>query len=176
MPVAITGSTGFRVSVPGIPGGPTVNQFIVGLNGSVKNIRSPLTLHGSGPNDTLLVDDSQATTQDKVTVTPTQVGAAAADQFFGAGGSLTYGGVSALTLNLSHAADDTVHLSPSAATAFSVNGDPTEFQAGHGAALTLDLTGVLNALLTPGGPGAGEWTFGNRLPVTFKNLASAQAH
>jgi hypothetical protein len=176
MPVAITGSTGFRVSVPGTPGGPTVNQFIVGLNGSVKNIRSPLTLHGSGLNDTLLVDDSQATAQDKVTVTATKVGAAAADQFFGAGGSLTYGGLSALTLNLSHAADDTVHISPSAATAFFVNGDPTEFQASHGAALTLDLSGVLNALLSPGAPGAGEWTFGNRQPVTFKNLASAQAH
>jgi hypothetical protein len=173
MPVAITGSTGPRVSVPGIPGGPTVNQFIVGFNGSVKNIRSQLTLNGSGPSDTLLVDDSQATTQDKVTVTPTQVGAGAADQFFAAGGSLTYGGLSALTLNLSHAADDTVQLSPSAATAFFINGDPAEFHAGHGAVLNLDLTGVLNALLTPGGPGAGEWTFGNRQPVTFKNLASA---
>jgi hypothetical protein len=176
MPVAITGSTGSRVSVPGIPGGPTVNQFIVGLNGSVKNIRSQLTLNGSAPSDTLLVDDSQAITQDKVTVAPTQVGAAPTDQFFGAGGGLTYSGFSALTLNLSHAADDTVRLSPSAVTAFFINGDPTEFQAGHGAVLNLDLTGVLNALLNPGGPGAGDWAFANRQAVTFKNLASAQAH
>jgi hypothetical protein len=163
-------------NVPVTINGGGASQFTVGANGSVKNIRSPLTLNGSGPNATLLIDDSQALTTDKVTVTASQVGAAAAtDQFFG-GGSLTYSGVSALTLNLSHAAGDSVQLSPSAATAFVINGDPTEFQAGHGAALSLDLTGVINALLSPGGPGAGEWTFGNRLPVTFKNLASAQAH
>src|SRR5262249_10059800 len=157
-------------------GGGTVNQFVVGANGSVKNIRSALTLNGSGPSDTLLVDDSQATSQDKVTVTPTQVGAAATDQFFAAGGSLTYGGLSALTLNLSHAAGDTVQPSPSAATAFTMNGDPSEFQAGNGAVLDLDLTGVLNALLTPSGPGAGKWTFGNRQPVSFTNVAAVHAH
>jgi hypothetical protein len=178
MPVAITGSTGSRVSVPGIPWGPTVNQFIVGLNGSVKNIRSQLTLNGSGPGDTLLVDDSQATLQDKVTVTPTQVGAGAADQFFAPGGSLTYGGLSALTLNLSHAADDVVQLTPTAATAITINGDPTEFLAGHGVALNVDLTGIADALLTPSGPGAGTWTFtkGSHQPVTFKNVGAVHSH
>jgi hypothetical protein len=178
MPVAITGSTGSRVSVPGIPGGPTVNRFIVGLNGSVKNIRSQLTLNGSGPGDTLLVDDSQATLQDKVTVTPTQVGAGATDQFFAPGGSLTYGGASALTLNLSHAADDAVQLTPSAVTAITINGDPTEFQAGHGAVLNVDLTGIADALLTPVGPGAGMWTFtkGSHQPVTFKNVGAVHSH
>jgi hypothetical protein len=160
--------------VPATVNASTGNQFVVGAKGSVKNIRSHLTL--SGANDTLLVDDSQATTQDKVTVTPTQVGAGAADQFFGAGGSLTYGGISALTMNLSKAAADTVQLSPSAATAFFVNGDPTEFQTGNGAVLNLDLTGVLNALLTPGGPGAGTWTFGNRQPMAFKGMGAVHTH
>jgi hypothetical protein len=180
VPVTVNTSTGPRAVTGGSNGGGTVNQFVVGVNGSVKNIRSQLTLNGSGPNDTLLVDDSHATAQDNVTVTPTQVGAAATDQFFGGSGvsrgSLTYSGLPSLTLNLSHAADDTVQLSPSAATAFSINGDPTEFQAGHGAVLNLDLTGVVNALMTPSGPGAGAWTFGNRQAVTFKNLASSQAH
>jgi hypothetical protein len=104
------------------------------------------------------------------------VGAAAADKFFGAGGSLTYSGLSAVTLNLSHAADDTVLLTPSATTAFFVHGDPTEFQAHHPAMLTLDLTGVINALLTSTGPGSGKWTFGNRMPVAFQNMNAANPH
>jgi hypothetical protein len=170
------------LGVPVIVNGGPASQFTVGANGSVKNIRSQLTLNGSGPNDTLLVDDSQATALDNVTVTPTQVGAAATDQFFGGSGasrgSLTYGGLSALTLNLSHAAGDSVQLTPSATTAFTINGDPSEFQTGHGAVLNLDLAGVINALLTPTGPGAGKWTFGNgnRQPVTFTNMAATHAH
>jgi hypothetical protein len=154
MPVTIGGTTG--------PG--TFNHFIVGASGSVKNIRGQLTLNGTGPSDTLLVDDSQATSQDKVTVTATQVGAAAADQFFGAGGSLTYGSMPSLTLNLSRAAGDTVQLTPSAVTAFFLNAN------GSGAELDMDLTGV-----TPGtsaGPGTGRWTFGNRQAVTYTNMAT----
>jgi hypothetical protein len=153
-----------------IVAGAATRQITIGVNGSVKNVRSRVTINGSGLNEMLLLDDSQATAQDKVTVTPTQVGAAATDQFFGPGGSLTYNRLSALTLNLSHAANDTVQLTPSSATAFFINGDATEFQAGHGAMLKLDLTGVINALLTPTGRGAGKWTFDNRQPVTFTNL------
>jgi hypothetical protein len=168
--VPVTISAGSRIQPVTVGGSALVNQFIVGVNGSVKQVRSSLTLLGSGPSDTLVVDDSQALVQDQVTVTPTQVGAATTDKFFGAGGSLTYGGLSALTLNLSHAADDTVQLTPSATTAFFVNGDPTEFAAHHAAVLTLDLTGVINAVLNSTGPGNGIWTFGNRKAVTFQNL------
>jgi hypothetical protein len=181
-PVTIHG--GRQVGFRGFPIPGAANQFIVGVNGSVKNIRSQLTLIGSspdarfgnGPTDTLLVDDSQATTTDKVTVTGTQVGAAT-DQFFG-GGSVTYGNMSSLTLNLSKAADDSVQLTPSSATAFFINGDPTEFQAGHGVALNVDLTGIADALLTSSGPGAGTWTFtkGSHQPVAFKNVGAVHSH
>jgi hypothetical protein len=109
-----------------------------------------------------------------VTVTGTQVGAAAVDQFFGAGGSVTYGNMSALTLNLSKAADDSVKLTPSAVTAFFMNGDLSEFRAGHGAALDLDLTGVTNG--TAAGSGTGTWTFGNRQAVSYTNMAAVHAH
>jgi hypothetical protein len=174
MPVTINGSAGKifqRLKTVS-----TTNLFSVGANGSVKDIRSKVTLNGGSPTDTLLIDDSQATTRDKVTVTQTTVGAGKKDQFFGSGGSLTYGVMSSLTLNLSHAADDTVHLTPSAQTAFSINGDPAEFQAGHGAVLDLDLSGATNALDTPSGPGAGKWTFGNRLPVTFQYIKATHSH
>jgi hypothetical protein len=165
---------GVPVKINGAAG--TTNQFVVGMNGSVKNIRSRLTLNGAGPKDTLLVDDSLSTSQDKVTVTPTQVGSAATDQFFGAGGSLTYGSMPTLTLKLSHAADDSVALTPSAVTAFFLDGDPSEFAAGHGAVLDIDLTGVVNELLTSTGPGAGVVSFGNRQSISFGNLKSVQTH
>lgn len=141
-------------------------------NGSVKAIRSALTLTGGGASSSLLVNDSLATTQDKVTVTPTQVGSAVGDLLFGTGGSLTYGSFGSLTLDLSKGFDDVVILTPSADTAFTVNGSLAAFQAGHGAFLNLDLTGVTNPVNNPSAPGAGQWTFGNRQAVTFTNIAS----
>src|SRR5205807_10224973 len=107
--------------------------------------------------------------------TPTHVGAAAGNQFFGSGGLLTYSGVGALTLNLSNAADDAVLLTPSTGTAFFVSGNASQFQAGHGASLSLDLTGVLDAFEMFGAPGSGGWTFGNRLGVTYSGMARSVA-
>jgi hypothetical protein len=153
------------------------SQFTVGANGTVKNIRSQLTLTGSGTSSTVLVDDSQATALDNVTVTPTQVlSADAKNPFFATGGSLTYGGMSALTLTLSHSAGDKVLLTPSATTAFFINGDPSEFQAGLGAELDLALAGVTDAVLTSTGRGAGNCTFRNNShkAVTFSNMRAVQ--
>jgi hypothetical protein len=113
------------------------------------------------------VDDSWATTQDKVTVTGTQVGAAATDQFFGAGGSLTYGSMASLTLNLSKAADDAVQLTPSAVTAFFINANSS------GAELDVGLTGATNAQET-NSAGTGKFTFGNRQAVNFKNMGTVK--
>jgi hypothetical protein len=168
MPVAITGRTGSRVAVPGTPGGPTVNRFFVGLNGSVKNIRSQLTLNGSALTDTLLVDDSQAVAQDIVTVTPTQIGAAATDQFFASGGSLNYAGIGSLTLNMSNAAGDKALITPSAATAYFINA------TGSGAEMDLALAGVTNSQETLTTPATGKFTFGNRQTVNFKNMATVK--
>jgi hypothetical protein len=166
-PLTINGSTGQRVKT----GDPTVNQFTVG-SGTVKTIRSPLTLNGSGPADTLLVDDSSATTQDVVTVTGTQVGTAALDHFFGAGGGLTYNGISALTLNLSAAYDDKVHLTPGAVTALLLNGNHAAWQAGHGASFDLDPADVAYATDHPTGLGSGYLTFSNgKKSVTYSDFA-----
>jgi hypothetical protein len=168
-----TVSTGFAVNATAagtpvtVQGGQGGSAVTVG-DSSVKRIRSQVTVSGPG---SLVVDDSAAASQDRVTVTPTQVGAAAADQFFGSGGSLTYGGPSALTLNLSNANDDTVRLTPSATTAMTVNGSQAAFQAGRGAVLTLDTTGASGAANQGTAAGAGRWTFGNRQAVTYSNLA-----
>jgi hypothetical protein len=175
VPVTITAMPGNRPTMLTTPGGSTVNHFVVGGNGSVKNIRSQLKITAGGTSDTLLVDDSQATLQDKVTVTngasgDVQVGMTNGDQFF-SGGGLDCVNISSLTLKTSQAADDTVHLTPSAVTAFFLDGDASEFVAGHGAALSLDLTGLSTALLTRGSAGAGVWTFGGlRQAVSFQNM------
>jgi hypothetical protein len=168
--VVINGQTGDKPWQPHDPDRSTWNHFTLG-GLTVKNIRGPVTLNGSGAADTMLVDDSAATAQDIVTITAAQVGTAARDQFFASGGGLTYSNVPALTLNLSNAYDDVVNLKPSSGTAFTINGSQAAFQAGHGALLDLDLTDVTNPVNTPDKPGAGKWTFGNRQTVTYSGVA-----
>jgi hypothetical protein len=150
-----------------VQAGEDSSAFSVGAGGSVKNVRSPLTFRGGGSYSSLLLDDSAATAQDKVTVTPAQVGAAAADQFFGVGGGLNYDGFGTLTLFLSTAWDDVAQITPSATTAFALYDSQAALQAGHGARFNVNLTGVTSPVNTPAGPGAGRWTFGNRQPVTY---------
>jgi hypothetical protein len=174
--VPVTINTSFIPATTFSPAVYSFNQFTIGANGSVKNIRGQVTLNGSGPSDSVLIDDSQDTQQDKVTVTGAQVTSTTAGEFFANGGSLNYSHLAALTLNLSHAAGDAVELTPSAVTALFINGDPTEFQAGQGAALDLDLAALINARLTNSGPGAGKWTFDNSMPVTFTNMGAMSTH
>jgi hypothetical protein len=112
-----------------------------------------------------------AATQDRVTVNPIQVVSNAPGTFFAPGGSLLYFQIGALTLNASSGQDDLVEVIPSATTAVTVNGNLSAFQAGHPAVLLIDQTGVKKAKNTPGAPGAGTWTFGNRQSVTYANMA-----
>src|SRR5262249_18440240 len=140
-------------------------------NGSVKHIQSQVALIGQGTNSTVVVDDSHAKTQDRVTISngPTGdvlVGEAALDNLFAQGGGLDCTGMSALTANLSKGADDTVQLTPSVTTAFFLNGNLAEYQSGHGA--LLKLIGATTPQFTATGPRAGKWTFGgNQQPVSF---------
>jgi hypothetical protein len=184
--VTINARTGVRPTAfagfTGVLGGLTTDQFVVGSLGTVKNVHSRLTLNGSGPADTVLVDDSRALSQDKVTIAggqpnEVQLGMAPADQLFGVHGGLDVTGMSALTLNLSKAANDVVRLSPSTLTAFAINGDLSEYQAHSGAELDIALGGTTDALLTPGTGGAGTWGFtkGSHKPITFTNVQKTQA-
>src|SRR5262249_25767560 len=117
----------------------------------------------------------------KVTITEgkadeVRLGMAPVDQFFGSDGGLDVTGISALTLNLSKAANDVVHLSPSTTTAFAINGDQSEYQAHSGAVLDLVLGGTPDDVLTPGVAGAGTWTFskGSHKPIKFTNVQATK--
>jgi Ca2+-binding RTX toxin-like protein len=156
--------------------GRNYNAFSVGAGGSVQRIRSVVTLRGGGSDNRLALHNANATTRDLVSVTPATVGAQPGDQFFGPGGSLAYSGISTLTLDLSQAADNAVRLTPSATTTFTIHGHADPFQAGHGATLSLDLTGVTGAVnVASATPGSGQWTFDQRQPVHYTYIASQVA-
>jgi hypothetical protein len=162
--------SGTPVSV--VAGDDNPNTFTVGNAGSVKGVRSALSLTGAGAASSLMVDDSAATTADRVTINATQVGAAATDRFFGSGGSLTYAVLGSVAVNLSNAFGDVVDLTPAVSTAFTLTGNQSAFQAGHGAILNLDLTGTTGPVNVASAPGSGRWTFGNRQAVSYANFAA----
>ncbi len=123
---------GVLVTANAAPDG--ANTFQVGNNGSVKGIKSSVTLNAKA-DSTVVVDDSQTTSQDEVTVGngsngDLAVGLGAADVFFGTGGSLTTTGMTKLTLKLSAADGDTATVFPSAETAFTIDGNATVYSQG----------------------------------------------
>jgi hypothetical protein len=158
----------------------TVN---VGLKGSVKGIASALAISGQGGNTSVIADDSASASPDLVHVVngqtgDVQVGMAALDQFFASQGSMDLIGVGALTLDLSNAAGDFVHLAASAKTAFTINGNASQYQQVAAAALLdIDLGGATDAVLTTGLPGSGKWSFkqGSHQTISYTNM-KMQAH
>jgi hypothetical protein len=180
-PVTINASSGARPGTfkPAHAPGTTTNQFQVG-SGTVQAIRSSVTLNGtaaSPQSSSLLVDDSQFTQLDEVSVGAGRVGAGALDLFFRNGGQLSYSGMGALTLKLSNASDDTAAVTPDPVTTFTVNGSQAAFQAGHGALLSFNQLGQVkpvNNAATPPTPGSGYWTFGtsNLKQVNYTNMAA----
>src|SRR5262249_15562853 len=98
----------------------------------------------------LTLEDSSDSTGDRVHVTPTQIGAAAGDTFFGPGGSLTYSKLNQVTLNMSQAySPDTIYLTPSQGTEFFIRGGDPKTRMPRdqllGDALYQDFTGLTAA-------------------------------
>ena len=69
-------------------GGTGTDQFIVGKSGLINGIVTKLNIDGTSGNDTVTIDDSADASARIVTIAGTQIGAAAGDSFFAAGGSL----------------------------------------------------------------------------------------
>jgi Ca2+-binding RTX toxin-like protein len=167
-----------------LDGGPGNDTFTVGFNapllptigGRVAGILSSVTINGGAGTNTLQLEDSSAATAATVTVTPTSVGAAPGDTFFGAGGSLNYSGIATLALDLDNAPQgDRINVTPSAETALVVNGGGPGFPTATGDSLRLDLTAAADPVLAiplAGGPHLCQWTFSNRQPITFTGIES----
>jgi predicted Zn-dependent protease with MMP-like domain len=160
---------------------PSTNTFYVGgvdnevggvVSGTVKNVVSALTIHAAGGPDELYLRDASSPTPDTVTVTPGQVGAAAGDSLFGSGGSLTYDGISKLTLTAAEHAD-TINVTPSEQTEFAItvraDADPQ-----HNT-LVLHLAGAEGKVRTPDPPSSsGTYTFSNRKPISFMGIETEE--
>ena len=138
---------------------------------SVQGVTSPVTIHGNSGTDTISMDATSSAIAVRVHVNPTQVGAANGDTLFPTGGSLTYTGISSVTLTTTaSSAGDSIWVTPSATTAFTVNaGNPT---TQPGDTLTLFLAGASNTINAPNGTGAGQYSFSNRQPVTYTGIES----
>src|SRR5262249_39738191 len=149
----------------------TVDSNGAAAGGTVDNILSGLTINGQGNTNILTLEDSGDTTADTVTVTPTQIGAATGNNFFGAGGSLSYSGLGSGPRNMGgRPPADTLTLPPSSTPQFFATANSPAPPTTTGDSLTLDLTGVTGATLTPGAAGAGQWTFGNRQSVSYTGV------
>jgi Ca2+-binding RTX toxin-like protein len=120
------------------------------FNITASTVTAPLTVNGGGQaGDTLTVDDTAATADKALFLTANQVGAAAGNNLFPAGGSLTYAGVAALSVLLGSGNDQVAVFSTAPGTATSVNSG-----AGNDT-FTVPVTAStgLNNLTLDGGPG-----------------------
>jgi hypothetical protein len=149
----------------------TVGSRGAALGGVVGNIDSPVAIHGTNVPSSLTVDDSGNTNSvDLVTLTSTSLGAGTGDQFFPAGGSLTYSGVNAVTLDASNASStdsqhavhgDSITVIPQTRMLFTIVGNNPAVVPGD------SLTVEGNVTLHPGTTaGSGYYTFtGSTTPI-----------
>jgi hypothetical protein len=127
---------------------------------TVKNMVSNLTIFGRPDLTKVILNDANTGPADTVTVTPTQVGAASGDNFFGPGGSLSYSGVNTLTVytTVNPTSGATMNLTTSTVTTFNVYVGPVNSPNGT---LIIHLGGATNPVNHPDPvtPGKGYWTF-----------------
>jgi hypothetical protein len=168
---------GTPVTINASSDGTQANQFTIGHDGTVKDIQSQVNVNAAGAGDAMTLDDSKAATTDALTIAngqsgDVQVGMGLKDTFFGTGGSLDLNNLGSLTVSLSKAPSDVVHLSASKVTAFTINGDPSEFNAPPPgpASLYVDVGAASDA--KPGPPGTGQLTFtnGSHKTISYSTL------
>jgi hypothetical protein len=128
--------------------------------GTVDGVVTPITIDGGTGKNTLILQDRGDTTGDVVTMTSSQIGAGPSDTFFGAGGSVTYSNLQAISLTSGSGADDIAIQSVAPGLALTVNGrggndtlralagGKYTLNAGNGAADRLLATANANFTLT----------------------------
>lgn len=130
------------------------------------NIRGPVLIFGDSTDSATLEDSGDAVGR-VVHVDQSNVGSAAGDSLFGAGGRVYFGGIGTLTLNLGTGAD-AVYSQISTATNLKFNANGPSGAAGD--ALYLALAGTSSYTITPGAPGAGTVASPGRKPVNYTGI------
>ena len=145
--------------------------------GHVENVVSDVEIDGGPGFNSLTIQDSDDSTTDTVTVTPTlpqagQIGKAVGDDLFGVGGSLFFQGIYEATLTTGTGAD-VIQLTPApgpVGTAFTVNGNTPGPSNATSDLLNLDLTGLVAPTLTLTDFGGGELGSASHLPVLYSGI------
>jgi Ca2+-binding RTX toxin-like protein len=130
---------------------------------TLTGIGGALSVNGQGGTDQLNLNDQGTGTSQNYSINSTGVTATTA------AGSISYSGFSSLTLNGSTGSLDNYNVAPSAITTYTVNAN------GSSASLSVSLSGASNPKLTPTGPEAGTFTFGNRQNVSYAGIAVVNA-
>ena len=140
-----TGAGDDNIVIDSTPGNPT---------GDVNEVLGSLIINGEGGNNALLVEDSNDAKSKTFTITASNIGAAAGDDLFGAGASLTYNAVDSLTLNGS-SGGDTIFMQSTPAGSFDLNGGNgnNSITVGSGGS-TSTVAGIVGAVTINGGAGA----------------------
>jgi hypothetical protein len=89
--------------------------------GTANDIAALCIVDGGSGSDTLLIHDGGDTTADTMTLTDSQIGAAAGDNFFGAGGNLTYSSIATLTIDMGRPGNVAVVNSTASFTTTTIN-------------------------------------------------------
>lgn len=122
--------------------------------GDVNGILGSLILNGQGGSNTLLLEDRNDAAPKTFTITATQIGAAAGDNLFGAGGRLSYSGINGLTLNGSSGGNTIFVQSTAGGTIHLLSGDGNDSIFIGSGIPGSTLAGITGALTIDGGAGA----------------------
>jgi hypothetical protein len=122
--------------------------------GDVNGILSSLFINGQGGGNALLIEDRNDAAAKTFTITSSQIGAAVGDNLFGAGGSLGYTGINALTLNGSSGGNTIFVQSTSGGALHLLSGAGSDAITLGSGSFGSTLTGIVGALTIDGGAGA----------------------
>ncbi len=151
-----------------IDGGLGDDVYTVGT-GTTSQVQGDIQLYGgSGGNDSVIVDDSADTTGRTLHIDQYVLGGAPGDDLFGGGGFVYYPDIfGSLTVKCGSGAD-TITAVPNTYTTLNIQGnDPT---TAPGDTLNLGLASALDTVFTPGGVGAGSYTFSNFQPLSYTGI------
>lgn len=144
------------------------------IGNSLDNIRGPVVYYAGADGGQLSVWDGLDSTGDTVHLTANTLGAGLSDDLFGPGGTLTYYDVSSIfSVNLG-SGEDTVYAEPLAAVPLTINAAGPSSAPGD--TLRLSYAHAMNPAFTPGGVGAGTYTFSDAAAVNYTGFETVSAY